>query len=86
MSSKTYADIAVAEEKITNEVSRAKFYKKIEQKIKNKQKGVGGENKQQPWMFQVVARGSTIKGDGILGRDNIWGKSKLDSTRNLKDI
>ncbi|GBP15186.1 hypothetical protein EVAR_101039_1 [Eumeta japonica] len=45
-----------------------------------------GENKQQPWMFQVVARGSTIKGDGILGRDNIWGKSKLDSIRGTLKI
>ncbi|GBP02002.1 hypothetical protein EVAR_104037_1 [Eumeta japonica] len=121
MSSKTYADIAVANEKITNEVSREKpsSTKKIEQNIKNKQKGIVkeeamnvfpgesipeskklkgvsttlgvvkidvGENKQQPWMFQVVARGSTIKGDGILGRDNIWGKSKLDSIRGTLKI
>ncbi|GBP15184.1 hypothetical protein EVAR_101038_1 [Eumeta japonica] len=39
MSSKTYADIAVANEKITNEVSREKpsSTKKIEQNIKNQQ-------------------------------------------------
>ncbi|GBO98488.1 hypothetical protein EVAR_102542_1 [Eumeta japonica] len=49
MSSKTYADIAVANEKITNEVSREKpsSTKKIEQNIKNKQKGVGGIKNQQ---------------------------------------
>lgn len=39
---------------------------------------VGGR-RHLPWVFHVVARGSGVPGDGILGRDNIWGKSVINS-------
>ncbi|GBP14130.1 hypothetical protein EVAR_101103_1 [Eumeta japonica] len=144
MSSKTYADIAVANEKITNEVSREKpsSTKKIEQNIKNKQKAgnifsraekqtastfhkeeareysqikTSNGGKEAPSNVDTVfitlpckmakrgklvllvktgANSSIVKeeamnvfpGDGILGRDNIWGKSKLDSIRGTLKI
>ncbi|GBP04324.1 hypothetical protein EVAR_68156_1 [Eumeta japonica] len=45
-----------------------------------------GNREQLQWKFHVVARGSGIPGDGILGRDNIWGSSDIDSRAKLLKV